>query len=138
MNTLGWASFLIYNDGRNPLHQHILGLKENDTVMIDPVTKPEVNLSVPRYLGEGQFLVDDEVVKTQLHTVTLLTDNQDSLIPLFQIAQSLLFGDADSFITSIHLFMFLDTNEKGKHTILSEQIEELKEIFNCKFTFTIV
>lgn len=55
MNTLGWASFLIYNEGGNSLHQHILGLKENDTVMIDPVTKPEVNLSVPRYMGEGLF-----------------------------------------------------------------------------------
>jgi hypothetical protein len=69
------------------------------------------------------------MLKTRFHSVTLLTDNQDSLIPLFQIAQSLLFGDADSDINSINLFMFLDeTNEK--HTILSEQIQELKEIFN--------
>lgn len=86
VNTLGWASFLIKNNDENELYKFISSMEQDDTIMVDPVIKQEVILSVPRYLGDANFIVDDEFLKNKIHYLYLLADSQDNLVPLYAYA----------------------------------------------------
>ena len=61
-------------------------------------------------------MIDDEFLKNKIDSIYLLTDSQDNLVPLYSIAQSILFADFENDIKSIKLLGFFE----GSSKVLSE------------------